>query len=126
MTAPDHGYRGEGAFAFALREGGPRNGVLTALEDALSDNPERKALITPLVFGLAVVGSERSENWPAVVDLMRPYTDNPTLAEMERNRLTLFLETLRLQDQRPRARAGRVKQRLLALVGRRTVGPRHV
>lgn len=111
--APEgHGFRSLGAYAAALHEGGPRNGVLTAVEDVLAERADLALLTTPLVFGLGVVGVRTSPGWSRVVELMRPYTDNPTLAAMERHRLELFLEVLRLRDAQPRARAGRLKQRV--------------
>src|SRR5205807_9113807 len=35
----DGGFRGAGQFAVALEEGGPRNGVLTAIEDFVGERP---------------------------------------------------------------------------------------
>src|SRR4029079_17982605 len=44
----------------ALREGGPRNGVMTALDDFLAehDAPLRR-IVLPIYFGLAIVVEER-------------------------------------------------------------------
>lgn len=112
LAPPGQGFRSKGAYAIALQEGGPCNGVLTAVEDTLAENTDLRLLISPLVFGLAVIGSTANPVWGSVMDVMRPYTDNPSLAEMERNRLTLFLEVLALQDQRVRARTARAASRL--------------
>ena len=92
------GYRGHGNFAMAEHEGGPRNGVLSAVEDFVAANPHLGLLRTPLVFGLAVVGDARTPSWKQVEELMVPYTDNPTLAEMERNRMALVLRTIENTD----------------------------
>lgn len=124
LAAPGRGFRSLGAYAAAVTEGGPRNGVLTAVEDVLAARPDLALLSTPLIFGLGVVGATTSASWSRVVDIMRPYTDNPTLEMMERNRLALYLEVLRLQDERPRARASRVTHRLLRNQRRRLVRPR--
>jgi len=110
LAADGQGFRGEGAFAFALHEGGPRNGVHTAIDDVLEERDELVMLETPLVFGLGVICDRRSEAWPQVQQLMAPYVDNPTLAAMERNRLDLYLRVIAMQDSA--ARAGRVKQAL--------------
>lgn len=97
--APEgHGFRGEGAFAFALHEGGPRNGVRTAIEDVLAADPSLAMLTTPLVFGLGVIGDRTHAQWSDVVALMSPYLDNPTLDAAERNRLELLLHVIELQD----------------------------
>ena len=43
----------------AEEEGGPRNGVMTALEDFISEHPRRlRKLVLPIYFGLAVVVEE--------------------------------------------------------------------
>jgi hypothetical protein len=115
------GFRGEGAFAFALHEGGPRNGVRTAIEDVLAERPDLELLVTPLVFGLGVIGRRDSTGWPTVRELMAPYVDNPTLAAMERNRLELLLRVIELQDGGWQARAGRVRRGMRSS-GRRRVG----
>ena len=98
LAAEGHGFRGEGAFAFALHEGGPRNGVRTAIEDVLASDPSLAMLTTPMVFGLGVIGDRTHPQWSEVVALMAPYVDNPTLAAAERNRLELLLHVIELQD----------------------------
>ena len=43
----------------ALVEGGPRNGVMTALEDFIAEHPEPlRLLVVPIYFGLAIVVEE--------------------------------------------------------------------
>lgn len=116
LAGEGQGFRGEGAFAFALHEGGPRNGVLTAVEDVLAEDPDLALLTTPLVFGVGVVGRRSWHRWKQVEDVMAPYTDNPVLAQVERNRLDLLLRVLELQDRRPRARLARGRDRLLRAV----------
>jgi PAS domain-containing protein len=125
LGAPNTGFRSEGQYALALREGGPRNGVLTAIEDFLDERPDLRLLTTSLVFGLGVLGSSASSTWDVAAEAFSPYTDNPTLAAMEANRITLYLEVLRLgaelretQARTLRARAGRVKEQLSSASGR--------
>lgn len=98
LAGEGHGFRGEGAFAFALHEGGPRNGVLTAIEDVLAAQPSLGLLTTPLVFGLGVIGRRSDPIWAAVEAAMAPYVDNPTLAAAEQNRLDLLMHVIELQD----------------------------
>ena len=96
------GFRGAGHFAWALREGGPRNGVLTAVEDFRNANqtdarPLAWASI-PGVFGLGIL-FDASAPWAAdVAQLLLPYHDNRLLATLERNRLANYLAVLDLQD----------------------------
>jgi hypothetical protein len=89
------GFRGEGAFAFAEREGGPGNGVLTAVEDLLAERPEMDYLQVPCVFGLGFL-FHREAPWAADVHrIVGPFHDNELLARLERNRLSMFLRLIR-------------------------------
>ncbi|HEX8484329.1 class I SAM-dependent methyltransferase [Sphingomonas sp.] len=99
---PGRGFRGGGQFAAALHEGGPRNGVLTAVEDFLaSAHEEGRALsfaFVPAVFGLGVVFASDAPWSAAVTDLLRPFHDNPLLTRMEENRLRNYLAVIDWQD----------------------------
>ncbi|WP_337997584.1 class I SAM-dependent methyltransferase [Oleispirillum naphthae] len=90
------GFRGEGVFACALNEGGPRNGVLTALEDFLEETPGLHLSCIAAVFGLGVLATE--EMAERLEPLISPLRDNPLLAKMERNRLDLYIRVLDWQD----------------------------
>ncbi len=90
------GFRGEDAFAFACREGGPRNGVLTALEDFLAETPGLVFSAIPLIFGLGVLIPESRA--ARIEPLLAPWRDNPTLARVEANRIDLYIRVLDLQD----------------------------
>ncbi len=93
------GFRGEGQFAYARHEGGPANGVRTAVEDFLAAHERELVFRTvPCVFGLGIVYPP-SAPWAASLgDVLAPYVDNPLLAHMEENRLSLYLAVLELQD----------------------------
>lgn len=93
------GFRGEGAFAWATTEGGPGNGVLTAVEDFLAGHPELSLRTVPVIFGLGLIVDERAPWAPAVDALLAPWSDNPLLARLERNRLDLYLRVLELQGE---------------------------
>ena len=71
----------------AEREGGPANGVLTALEDFLAARPDlRTAFIAPF-FGLAVVW-HRDASWADAVErTVAPWDRNPLLERVERKRV---------------------------------------
>jgi hypothetical protein len=94
-----HGFRGAGVFAVAEREGGPRNGVLTAVEDFLEETPGLVHRIVPCVFGLGFLYSS-SAPWAEQLDAyLAPYDRSPLLERLEANRIAMFLQILRLQDE---------------------------
>jgi hypothetical protein len=96
------GFRGAGHFAWALREGGERNGVLTAIEDfrdatGTAERPLAWAYV-PAVFGLGIL-FDSTAPWAAdVAQLVLPYHDNRLLASLERNRLANYLAVIDWQD----------------------------
>ena len=73
----------------AVREGGPRNGTLTAVEDFLETEAGSglRLAIIPAFFGLGVVWPESAHWSQAVDDLLSPYDRNPLLARLEANRV---------------------------------------
>ncbi|WP_455424439.1 class I SAM-dependent methyltransferase [Candidatus Frankia nodulisporulans] len=103
------GFRGMGAFAWALAEGGARNGVRTAIEDFIAEQPDLRFFTVAPVFGLGVVVDRRAPWARRVADLLTPWVSNPLLSRLERNRIDLYLHVLRLQD--AAAAAARVRQR---------------
>jgi hypothetical protein len=96
------GFRGMGQFAVAMHAGGPRNGVLTAIEDfchhAESDGRRLLYAHIPAVFGLGVLFDAAAPWAQNVADAVIPYHDNPLLARLERNRLANYLAVLDWQD----------------------------
>jgi hypothetical protein len=71
----------------ATSEGGPRNGVLTALEDFLGERPQlRHAAVAPF-FGLAVVWHADAPWASAVEAAMAPWDRNPVLERIEAKRV---------------------------------------
>jgi hypothetical protein len=94
-----HGFRGAGVFAVAEQEGGPRNGVLTAVDDFLEETPGLVHRVVPCVFGLGFLYSA-SAPWAAELDAyLAPYDRSPLLERLEANRIALYLQVLRLQDE---------------------------
>lgn len=105
------GFRGAGHFAVARANGGPGNGVLTALEDFLAEQPGYRAELVPYCFGLAVIFKVGSP-WEAQLgEVVRPYSQNPALPRLEANRLRLFLKVLELQDLLVQERAHHAAER---------------
>ncbi len=104
----DRGFRGAGHFAWALQAGGPRNGVLTAIEDFCreAEHGGRKLLYAhvPAVFGLGVLFDASAPWAEALAEAVLPWHDNPLLAKLENSRLRNYLTVLDWQDgflQRP-------------------------
>jgi hypothetical protein len=111
----ESGFRGEGGFALARHEGGPRNGVLTAVEDYLAESEADLAYAhVPSVFGLGVVYPRDSEAAPRLAELLAPYDRSPLLARLEENRLALLLRVIALQDEQRTTGDTRARARLLA------------
>ena len=100
------GFRGEGQFAWASEEGGPANGVLTAVEDFRAERPDVVMATVPAVFGLGVVWHRSAPYADALDGHLSRYDGDVLLRRLERNRLALYLEVLRFQDEHVRLHAG--------------------
>jgi SAM-dependent methyltransferase len=92
------GFRGEGAFGLALHEGGPANGVRTAIEDFIAEQPGFRFEIVPAIMGLGVLYPVHADWAEKISAHLRPCTQNPLLPLLERNRLELYLKVIELQD----------------------------
>ncbi|HEX2047724.1 MAG TPA: class I SAM-dependent methyltransferase [Acidimicrobiales bacterium] len=92
------GFRGEGEFAWARHEGGPANGVRTAVEDFVATRPHLALGVVPSVFGLGVLYEASSPYADRLAAILSTYADNPMLERLERNRITLYLRVIELQD----------------------------
>lgn len=99
VLQPVGGFRGEGAFAYALEEGGARNGVLSAVEDFLAGRDDLELRRIPAIFGVGVVFAREAPFAGALRALLDPLHEHPLLARMEANRIDLFLEVLRARDE---------------------------
>lgn len=98
----NRGFRGGGHFAWALHAGGPRNGVLTAVEDFCrqAETGSRRLLYAhiPAVFGLGLLFDADAPWAEAVAHEVMPFHESPLLAKLESNRLTNYLAVLDWQD----------------------------
>jgi len=104
---PKRGFRGAGSFAFATHSGGPRNGVLTAVEDVTAEASARGRNLAwahiPAVFGLGIL-FDADAPWAAeVAARLAPFHDNLLLATLEENRLRNYLKVIDDQDNRAAA-----------------------
>jgi hypothetical protein len=92
------GFVGDGAFTVASHAGGERNGVLTAVEDALAeDGAGWRFEIVPAVFGFGVLARDSAPGTAEIFEALRPYTSSALLAAMENNRIALYTRGLQLQ-----------------------------
>jgi Methyltransferase domain len=71
----------------AEREGGPGNGVLTAVEDFVAAHEGSRLAIVPAFFGLAVVWPLGAPWSDRVAEVVAPFDRNPVLDRLERNRV---------------------------------------
>lgn len=92
----------------AAREGGPRNGVLTAVEDFVHAHPELRLAVVPAFFGFGIVWSQEARWADAVAEIVRPYDRDPLVERLEANRLAHLVarvelfEAIRERDDRLR------------------------
>lgn len=77
----------------AAREGGPRNGVLTAVEDFIADRDELHLAIVPTFFGLGLVWDDTMPEAGALTELLADLDRNPHLERLERNRVLHLVNT---------------------------------
>lgn len=71
----------------AEREGGPRNGVLTAIEDFVAGREDLRLAVVPAFFGFGALWSRVARWAPAVAEVVDPWDRNPLLERLERNRV---------------------------------------
>jgi hypothetical protein len=70
----------------AAREGGPRNGVLTAVEDFADGRDDVRLAILPMFFGIGVLWSPSAPYAEEIARLVEPWDRNPVLMRLEHNR----------------------------------------
>lgn len=83
----------------AAREGGPRNGVLTAIEDFLGSRQDLQLMVVPTFFGLGVLYPGQADYRAELERLLGPWDRHPLLARLERNRV-LHLASSQVQLRR--------------------------
>jgi hypothetical protein len=92
----------------AEKEGGARNGVLTALEDFLALHDELRLALVPAFFGVGFAWPAAAE-WSGELDrLLGPFDRNPWLERLEAHRVynlaRSYRESMMLQDEIDRLR----------------------
>jgi hypothetical protein len=118
----------------AEREGGPRNGVLTAIEDFVSAREDLRLAVVPAFFGFGVLWRRDAPWAAAVAEIVAPWDRNPILARLEANRVSHLVDQRRLTALRERQahleqqmdalreRLARQEQLLSRMLGSRAFG----
>lgn len=103
LLVAGRGFRGMSQFAFANLEGGPRNGVMTAIDDFLAESlragREFGFAEIPAVFGLGVLFDMDAAWSQSLAELVLPYHQNKLLRALETNRLRNYLRVIEMQDE---------------------------
>ena len=77
----------------AAHEGGPRNGVLTAVEDFLADRRQLNLAIIPAFFGLGVIWDTTGPHHEALGRALSIWDRNAVLQRMENDRVLHLANT---------------------------------
>jgi hypothetical protein len=76
----------------ALEEGGPRNGVLTAIEDFVEERGDLRLAIIPLFFGCGLLWPESAPWSDEVAEIVEPWDRNPILDRVEKARVVQLVQ----------------------------------
>ena len=71
----------------AAHEGGPGNGVRTAIEDFVADHEQVRFVAVPAFFGFGVAFDRRAAWAGALAELLDPWDQHPLLERLEDNRV---------------------------------------
>lgn len=92
------GFSSQGEYAMAMKSGGPENGVLTAVEDAVEAFPGWEYHLIPAIFGLAVLYFTGSEAETRVRAASSSGADRFLLELLEDNRVRQHLRIAELEE----------------------------
>jgi len=76
----------------ALEEGGPRNGVLTAIEDFMEEREDLRLAIIPLFFGCGILWPENTPWADEIAEITGPWDRNPILERVEKARIVQLVQ----------------------------------
>ena len=103
----------------AAREGGERNGTLTAVEDFIADRPGVRLAIVPAFFGFGALWHEEAPWAGEVARIVEPWDRHPVLERMEANRVAnlaaAYISERELAEERQRRAA--LEELLYAIEG---------
>jgi len=83
----------------AAGEGGPRNGVLTAVEDFVGTRDWLRLVVVPAFFGFGAVWHTQAPWAAEVAEILDPLDRNPLLARLEENRVLHIAEEHAIRSQ---------------------------
>lgn len=83
----------------AAHEGGPANGVLTAIEDFVAAREQVRLAVIPTFFGLGVAWHTARPYATALDALLDPFDAHPVLARLEMNRVDQLARRHHLQTE---------------------------
>jgi hypothetical protein len=83
----------------AEHEGGPGNGVLTAIEDFVTGREDVRLVVIPTFFGLGVAWHTHRPYSDALSSLLGPLDRHPVLERLESNRVSQLARHYRLQTE---------------------------
>jgi hypothetical protein len=113
----DPGIRAKGGLPYprsADHEGGPENGVLTAIEDFVAGHEGLRLVVVPAFFGFGVVWHTGAPWSDAVARILDPYDRHPVLERLEANRVHhLAMSETRQKEIERRERQGLLLEMLL-------------
>ncbi|MBM3668019.1 MAG: class I SAM-dependent methyltransferase [Actinobacteria bacterium] len=89
----------------AAREGGPKNGVLTAIEDFLEHRSGLRLAIVPAFFGLGVLWPEDAPWADTVANVVAPWDRSALVARLEADRVQHIVDRIKLERQQVLLRA---------------------
>lgn len=95
----------------AAHEGGPRNGVRTAVEDYVDAHDDLRFVVVPVFFGFGVVWSTNAPYADELASLLEFWDRNPVLERLEANRVFQIAQAWQLKELQ--ARQVPVLERLL-------------
>ena len=90
----------------AAREGGPANGVLTAIEDFVAERERVRLVVVPAFFGLGAAWHLDAPWSDAVAAILDPWDRNPVLERLEANRVHHIAQAYAAALELERHRAG--------------------
>ena len=83
----------------AEREGGPGNGILTAVEDFVAERGGLRLAVVPAFFGLGVLWAEDAPWAQGVAEVIAPWDGTPMLARLEEVRIAQVVNRTRMNRQ---------------------------
>jgi hypothetical protein len=89
----------------AEREGGSRNGVLTAIEDFMREREGLRLALVPAYFGLGLLWAEEAPWASVVAEIVAAWDRNPVLERLEADRVRGIVDRVRLERQEELLRA---------------------